>query len=303
MRGASRAFPFLVIGLSVCAADSPPLESLLPSPGFASGWRTEGAVRHFDKKTIVDYIDGEAEMYFPYGFSGAVAARYVSEGDPTRSVQADIFCMGSRLDAFGIYSNNRFRNAQLIKIGAEGFCEDYQLMFYQDRYFVRLSAHGKPDNTKVDMVNCAKAIAQRLPGDRTPAPELDLIAAPGVIALTPKYLAESVLGYDFFGRGFVADAEIGGETVRAFVVITDSSDAAQLALDKYVAYLQTKNAEYEWQDSSGKTKTRLQAHDPLYKGVMLERRGAYLVGIAKLTEMDASAVSLLQSLLDRVPNQ
>ena len=44
-----------------------PIEERLPSPGFAEGWQSDG-VRLYDEKTVFEYINGEAELYFPYGF-------------------------------------------------------------------------------------------------------------------------------------------------------------------------------------------------------------------------------------------
>ena len=51
--------------------------------------------------------------------------------------------MGSLLDAFGIYANYRRADYKSVKIGEERVSyHPTQLMFYQDRYFVRLQVTG-----------------------------------------------------------------------------------------------------------------------------------------------------------------
>ena len=96
----------------------------------------------FDKDTLFDHINGEAELYFPYGFDMLATATYMDRNNPEVWIVADVYRMASLLDAFGIYSNYRKADAASVTVGAEGFVSPSQLMFYQDRYFVRLQVTG-----------------------------------------------------------------------------------------------------------------------------------------------------------------
>ena len=138
-------FIFLIIIMAVSnpvhAADLS-IKDVLPGKGFAEEWVIEEKVKLYDKDTLFDHIDGEAELYFPYGFDALATASYVNKQNPDLSIVADVYRMASVLDAFGIYSNYRKTNNLWVAIGAEGFVSSSQLMFYQDRYFVRLQVAG-----------------------------------------------------------------------------------------------------------------------------------------------------------------
>src|SRR5208283_5109299 len=108
----------------------------------ASGWVMDGKVATYNPENLYKYIDGEAELYMPYGFRKAATAMYARLGSSDTGMVVNIFEMGSLLDAFGIYSNYCTPALEQTKIGAEGFLDESQLMFYQDRYFIQIEASG-----------------------------------------------------------------------------------------------------------------------------------------------------------------
>ena len=59
--------------------------------------------------------------------------------------------------------------------------------------------------------------------------ELEAFAIPAVMPGSERYIARSLLGYDFFRRGLLADAITGGTRMRLFLVPEDSADAAASA--------------------------------------------------------------------------
>ena len=136
-----------------------PAESWFPFPGFAEGWQCPGRIQVYDKDNVFDLINGEAERFFPYGFQQVAATTYTLGASPPRSLEAEVYRMGSKLDAFGIYSQFCDTEAEYLEVGVEGFRNDYQLLFFQDCFFVRLSALGQPDQNKNDLLECAKAIS------------------------------------------------------------------------------------------------------------------------------------------------
>ena len=84
-----------------------PVNNLLPSPGFAEGWVIQEKIETFTEKDLYKYINGEAELYYPYGFKALATAKYVRSDNPDGGIIADIYEMGSPLEAFGIYSRYR----------------------------------------------------------------------------------------------------------------------------------------------------------------------------------------------------
>ena len=249
---------------------------ILPSPACAPGWIIDDKVVLYNKDTLFDRIDGEAELYFPYGFETLASARYASKQNPEIAVDADVYKMGSLLDAFGMYANYRRKNDAEIKIGAEGTLSLSQLFFYQGRYFVRLQVTGATSLDQDVFLSCAQAITKNLPTNTGRPKELEILMIPAVVEKSERYIAQSLLGYDFFRRGIIADAVLKGEEMQVFVVIEDSPNAVQRAFEHYSESLRTSGKEVRVIETHDKVS--LNAVDPLYGNVFVERVGRYLIG-------------------------
>jgi hypothetical protein len=271
---------FFFFPVTLLHASNEPLEKMLPSTGFSKGWALDGKTTTYTKDTLYTYINGEAELYMPYGFSTLVSVLYTKQGNSKVALVADIFQMGSNIDAFGIYSYYRNPEAEMIKIGGNGFIDESQLMFYKDRYFVRLSASGDNPERNV-FISCAEAIAKKIPGKSAPPDELSLLKVPGIVSGTEKYTAQSVLGYAFFKKGLTADGALSGRPIKAFVILDKSAKDAKETFDKYFAYLKEKGGKPQLNKSVSGVAT-LVGRDPLYKGVLVRRSGRYVFGITNL---------------------
>jgi len=283
--------------LPVFAAEDS-IKNILPTPEFAPDWVMKEQVTLYNSDTLFDHINGEAELYFPYGFDMLATATYLNKKNPDVWVVVDVYRMGSLLDAFGIYSNYRKADAAEIVIGAEGFVSSSQLMFYQDRYFVRIQVTGAMNLEQDLFVACGRAVSRNLPPDAGRPKELEvLVGMPGVVAKSERYLGQSLLGYAFFRRGMIADAMLGGERVQVFVVFENSADAARKAFDGYRSYLKAEGQET---NVTGTTdRISLTAVDPLYRGVFVEQSGPYLIGAIRMKEASA-AKPIVEQLRERL---
>ncbi len=274
-------------------------EKLLPAPGFAEGWAMEEGIAVYNPDTIADYINGEAELYFPYGFQACLSATYMHNGDSEDTITADLYVMGSPLDAFGIYSNYRYTDSKTVPVGTGGHGDEYQLMFYQNQFFVRLSASGEPENNPPILLACAKAISKAIPGKPVSPAPLDLMAVKGLNPSSLKYIGESLLGYAFFPKGLIGEVDVGTERpARAFIVFETSPEAAATALAKYTAYLKEEGAAIDTiSTAAGEV---MATNDPLYKGAVVMQAGKHILGVIGLAEHD-TGVPVLEALHKQVP--
>jgi len=276
------------------------LETLLPVPACAEGWTLQETVILYDKETLFDRIDGEAELYFPYGFTRLACARYSNPRDDRIVIEADVYEMGSLLDAFGIYATYRRKDGADIAIGVEGTISPAQLFFYQGRYFVRLQAIGTRDPGDNTFLSCARAISGNLPRVAGGPSELESFKFPAVEPKSERYIAKSLFGYDFFRRGFVADATLNDGQVQLFLVPEHSPEAARKAFDRYRSYLETSGKNV--QVTGPAERVSLSAVDPLYGNVFVEQEGRFLVGAIRIKDIP-SAKQLVELLRQRVPAQ
>jgi len=283
---------------SFAQAEGLPLERFLPTPGFTSQWHLEEQIKMYTQDDLFTYINGEAELFFPYGFERLASAFYTKkEGDPPIGLVADIYKMGSLLDAFGIYSQFRKPDAEFIPMGAEGFVHSSQLMFYQDRYFVQLSASGISQLDRSVFESCAQAISKALPGPPVKPLELDLLKIPALIPQTERYFPESLLGYSFFHRGLIALASHEGKKFRVFVIKENSAEAAEKTVEAYVRYV--KDSGITANKTTDPEGMILFTPDPLHKALMLRQKGRYIVGVTDV-DMTSQGTFLVKQLMGRL---
>jgi hypothetical protein len=285
---------FTLSASPAAGADNGSMLSILPADGCGEGWVMEEKPALFTVDTLFDHINGEAELYFPYGFDTLATARYVKKAT---SVVADVYRMGSLLDAFGIYSNYRKAEAPACDVGTDCFRSSSQLLFYQDRYFVRLQATDTPTPGQDVFLACGRVISAKLPPGKNRPAELDILNVPSIAPKTERYIAQSVLGYPFFRHGITADAVVGGERTQVFVVIEDSAAAARKAFDAYHASLKESGKIIASTDSGGRPS--IAASDPLYRGVYIEQSGRYLIGAIRLKD-PSTAKPLVEAIQARL---
>jgi hypothetical protein len=290
-------FCLIGIGLLTKAQAEPLPNSFLPVSGLMTGWALEGPIKKYTGEDLFEYINGEAELYLQFGFKILTTGLYLKEGNEKLGIAADVYEMGSDLEAFGIYANYRKPEAEPLKAGTEGFVSPSQLMFYQGRYFVQFNASGAAAQSREVFLNLAGLISRNLPASPQSPPELTLLHIPALISKTEKYVPQSVLGYPFFKKGVTAQALLDGRPVRIFVLLEGSLEGARHTAQAYEKALKEKGATLSKEpESSG---GMLCARDPLYGVVCLHPSGKYLLGVVDL-QNPSQGLPLIHQLRDRI---
>jgi len=272
----------LALTPAVFAADTP-LETALAGLDFGTEWKLDGTVNQYNPENLYDYIDGEAEFFLPYGFDHCWSARYAKK-DSELALVIDVYRLGSALDGFGVYTSFRRSEAAAMAAGTEGSVGESLCVFYQGRFFVQIAVSGASEMTADVFTACAKAVAAKLPAGGAPE-EVALLRAEGVVKGSDRYVPKSLLGYTFFIKGLMADAEWDGIKGRVFVVLSDSEEKASAILDQY--------AEYLGKEGNGSVVSRdkdtLSVIDTMYKGVLVKRAGKRVIGVINPSTPDKSA--------------
>jgi hypothetical protein len=269
---------------------APDMENLLPPLSCGTGWKIEGKPLFYDQDTLSDRINGEAELYLPYGFERMAAARYAQGTNAGAGIDVEIYRMGSLLDAFGMYANYRQKDGRSIHAGAESNLSSTQLYFYQGRHFVHIQLTGIDANLPGVLTECAQAVASRLPGTKELPSGLSAINRPEIVKGTERYLPQSLLGYDFLNRGLMADAVINGSNLQVFILLASTPESTSVAFDGYRSQLSRPVIE-----TTGKGTVFLEGDDPLYGPVILLRKGGCLAGALKF-----SGKAGVRSMLERI---
>lgn len=253
---------------------------LMPAPSCADGFIMDAGTILYSRESLYERINGESELYLPYGFESLASARYTKKNDPESAIEVDIYLMSSLLNAFGIYTNYRRKDDQPAGMGADSFVSLPLLLFYQGRYFIRIQSAGSTDLGRDILTACGRTVSALLPAGKEGPAELIPFRVPGVIKNSERYIARSLLGYEFFPSGIIADAMAAGDKFQVFVMTVDNSDASDDIMKKYLAYLRESGKKATV--TGGQGNMSLETEDPLYGDLCMEQRGRHLVGAARI---------------------
>jgi hypothetical protein len=255
------------------------MENLLPPSSCGSGWKVEGKPAFYDRETLSDRINGEAELYFPYGFDRMAAARYVPRIKSSAGLDVEIYRMGSNLDAFGMYANYRQKDGRSLATGTESNLSGSQLFFYQNRHFVHIQITGSDKASANTLAECARTIAARLPGNLNRPKELASFKRPEIVKGSERYLPQSLLGYDFLNKGIMAEAVLDGKNFQIFRLLGGTTESASSTFERFRSQLTGEKIE---KGESGAT--FLEGLDQLYGSVILIKKGTCVAGALKFSD-------------------
>ncbi len=227
--------------LSACtggkAAISKPVDLSKAFPDV-QGWTVTEPMKTYDHDHLFDLVDGQADSFFVYGFEQVATQRYQDANGVSMNVE--IWRLATSADAYGLFTAGRAGEA--AQIGNEGDTDPHlRIAFWQDRYFVSLSADQEvPDET---LTAFAVFISAALPkGGEKPAivsrlPQEGLVDRSGIffheemsIQMEVWLGGENILGLSPETNGVVARYTLGGTTARLMLVEYPSASAAAAGL-------------------------------------------------------------------------
>jgi hypothetical protein len=204
-----------VLSAEVAAEPHPAVAAL----GAAGIWRPLEPPRTFDTGNLYEEIDGEAELFLPYGMRRLTVATVVRTGDPAGEVRLELFRMDSPRDAYGIWSQHRYPDQEILRLpSSEAVVSDTTADFFRGDTFVRLRA--KPgDRSRRDVTDLAAAVAALLAGSGAAPEEARVLERlPGTLAGSVIYQKKAMLGYECLAPGFEARSSTRSGGVRLLLI-------------------------------------------------------------------------------------
>jgi hypothetical protein len=259
---------------------APPLESLVPKKDIPREWSLIQGPQTYTKKTLFEHINGQADLFFKYGFQKSVFAIYQSRRGREDQIEVDIYDMGNVLQAFGIFS--RFRNEDRPGgFGLDSYLDDQSAFFYKGRYFVMFYA---TESNRDFLRQFCKLISSKISDPSPPPKEIGYFPGDGLKPGSIQYFSEGLLGRQFLKRGFLgtyaekAEAEDKDKTLKLFLAVFQNSQKASDALRDFRDDLSKKGKISS--ESIIEFETRvLNGEDPYQGKVMVAQKKFYLLGV------------------------
>jgi len=185
------------------AAD--PRHPVLDALAAKGEWRLLEPVRTFGPDNLYEEIDGEAELFLPYGMERLTVAVFGRTARPGSEVRLELYRMASPRDAYGIWSQFRYPDQEVLRIPpSEAIVSDTSADFFRGETFVRI--RSKPgDGSRNDGIGIASEIVALLSGSGSPPEEAKALdGLPGRISGSILYQKRAMLGYECLAPGFEA---------------------------------------------------------------------------------------------------
>jgi hypothetical protein len=272
-------FFFIIISITGCAknvTETQPLSKNASIPAvdnFASlvtfssdefaNWKSSSPAKIYNKNTIFDYIDGAAELYFAYDFSSVATAEY--KNDQT-SILIDVYDMTTPENAFGIYSLNKYQEANYVKIGNEGILTESTLDFWKGKYYCKVYSLDQSKEYQKIVADFGNKLASRIQENGEEPEIIGKLPQKGLIPKTEKFFTrklgldnvhfiseENVLDLNGDTKGAIAEYQSGNNRFLLFVIDYHSPEKATKVFDMYSKYLNKKGDVVLIKDSDGKT--------------------------------------------------
>jgi hypothetical protein len=273
--------------LLLAAQAVPSAAGSVPDCGLVPGWTQQGPARTFDTETLFDYMDGNSEGYFAYGFvvmHGVTCTN--AAGD---QLVIDVSEMGDAERAWGFFVTNRDIHSPTEPIGAAGQVLPRRATFAKDPFYVEIAASPDKDHRPA-LRAFVDALAARIPGEGHVPEAVSWFPAAGLEPESIRLVPESVLGLRVLKHGYMAQYAVG----RAFVVPDVSAAAATHTL-------QALRGRFEdVRPVSGIGDEAFAARDSYLKGLLVFRKGSLVAGVANV-EDGADATPLAKELALRLP--
>ena len=275
--------PFLLVLFAAQAAASFPA----PDCSAVPGWTQKGEARSYDTETLFDYMDGNSEGYFAYGFTTMKGVSCVNAaGD---QLVIDVSEMGDPDRAWGFFVTNRDQRAPVERIGSAGQVLPRRATFAKGRYYLEIAASPDKDHREALRAFVA-ALEPRVPGPAGVPEAVGWFPAESLQAGSIRLVPESVLGLRILKSGFMAQYGVG----RAFVVPEPSAAAATETMQKLRARFPGASP------VAGIADEAFGAHDQYLGKLLVFRKGPRVAGVSNAAA-DADAAPLAKALAARLP--
>jgi hypothetical protein len=220
------------------------LVAALPGPEVVEGWTLAGKAEVYDRENLFNLVNGQAELYFVYGFEQAAVQAY--EDGAGATVRLTLWRVATPEDAYGLYTLQAAgsRSGVALEMGNGGLVEGGErLVFWQERVYADLFASPPQADDEV-LLSLAEATLGRLPVGGAPPAVMGRLPAGGLVAGSEIFFhhemaiqdriwlgGENVLGLSPETDGVLARYEVQAAEVELLLVEYPGAEAATAGLE------------------------------------------------------------------------
>lgn len=246
--------------------------SFLPK-GPPKGWVLVEGPRVFTKANLFEHINGQAELFFKYGFQKCTFVVYEDRKSSENQIDVDIYDMGNVLQSFGVFSRLRSDGPP----GGFGLdsCQDARsILFYKGKYLIML--YATTENPSV-LKQLAMDIESKISDPSPPPMEIGFFPKSGLRPGSVQFFSEGLLGHEFLPKGFQGTYADGDKEFRLFLAVFENGQAVKKAFETYKNYISSKGKLFN-QIPANFAPDAFRGKDPYQGELLIVQKGLYLLG-------------------------
>jgi len=238
------------------------------------------ATRAYNADNLYEYINGQAPRYIQFGFKALTVAEYESDGDAAPLV-VDVYDMGGRRNAYGIFADSRPVEEPTLRMGSEGYASGNTAAFWQGPFYVRVAALGDID-LGARVLEAARETAGWIKHDAGGLREFAAFPTENLVEDSLSYQKSGAFGLAHLDETFVADYRTEGQTYQLFFSDPGSSEDARESLRLHAEFLEENGGKAE--SLEGADEALLWGTDPYLGPTLLIARGKVVAGCIGLAD-------------------
>ena len=203
------------------------IKTFFPTPTAIDPKMQADPYTEYTRETLFDYINGGAEVYLDLDFVKVGARDYMVELDEETYITLDVYDMREPVNAFGIYSAERYRDIPPVKVGVEGYLGGGALNFWSAGYYVKIRADSEGPAVNALLKKMALHVTNKIGDPGLPPPELMLFPEKNRVRASEKYAARNLLGHSFLKGFHCKYKQKGGELTLYLCHYADQEEAVQ----------------------------------------------------------------------------
>ncbi|GEM_PF-5344402 len=199
----------VMVGCSMFGSKEPPVaQSVIAAPAYLPPDRAVDKWDRFDKVHVYNvdnlYLElgRNAQLYQDYHVQALVSAKYRVGLEGTEQLDVQVFRMSDQVNAFGIYSVQRNKEAAPAEAGARACASDLTADACKGQYYVRLRLDKAVSESRDSLVRFASYITEKLPGDNSLPALLAAFPEANRVPHSEEYLAAGFYGRTYLKGGY-----------------------------------------------------------------------------------------------------
>jgi hypothetical protein len=256
------------------------------------GWKLSETAETYSPDDLFAYINGAADLYLSYHFTKLEVREYLKEGTDDY-IKVEVYEHEDVKNAYGIYTQERPPEKEVLDIGAQAYAMDKALNFFTGPYYVKIYSYAEIKNLQNTIQTLGGKLAMALNPDPRFPEALGFFPGEGLVEKSKTFISSNFIGHDFLHSAFQATYKLNGKKIKAFIIQGDNPEDSRQMLKAYF--------EFSGLDKKIQEGNTYRIPDKYNGELHVILQGKYLVGVMS-GELE-QAEEILKGILASIPSK